>query len=75
MSNLYANLHSTHGGVGFDSTPDVYDHAVVSEYLGTSGQRGGPLVTSTDETQRGDFRLYNSDKNATMKQCVEMSCF
>jgi hypothetical protein len=33
----------------------------------STGQKGGPLVTSNNETMRSDLRLYESDKNVTMR--------
>jgi hypothetical protein len=59
--------NNTNGGSNFDSTRGVFDPAVVGEYLSWTGRKGGPLVTSDNETTRSDLRLYESDKNTTMR--------
>jgi hypothetical protein len=58
--------NNTAGGIHFDSTVDVFDPLVVSEYLSGTGNAGGPLVTSFNESSKSDLRLYESDKNETM---------
>ena len=45
---------------------DVFDPLVVNEYLSGTGNQGGPLVTSFNDSSRSDLRLYESDSNATM---------
>lgn len=59
--------NNTNGGVNFDSTRGAFDPLVVHEYLSWTGQKGGPLVTSFNESSRSDLRLYKSDGNATME--------
>ncbi|KAI0438704.1 heme peroxidase [Xylaria telfairii] len=59
--------NNTNGGINFDSTRGMFDSRVVHEYIDDSGNRGGSLVTSFNETSRSDLRLYESDGNATMK--------
>lgn len=44
----------------------MFDSAVVHEYIDNTGARGGPLVTSFNESSRSDLRLYESDGNKTM---------
>ncbi|KAH7348930.1 heme peroxidase [Rhexocercosporidium sp. MPI-PUGE-AT-0058] len=68
------------GADTFDSTPFVYENKVVQEYLSAKGKAGGPLVTTKNETFRTDFRIFNSDKNATIKamsapQDFQDTCF
>ncbi|KAI1207825.1 heme peroxidase [Annulohypoxylon truncatum] len=58
--------NNTNGAVNLDDTRAVFDSAVVHEYIDSTGQRGGPLVTSFNETSRSDLRLYESDDNKTM---------
>ncbi|KAI1136418.1 heme peroxidase [Hypoxylon sp. FL0543] len=58
--------NNTNGAVNLDSTRAVFDSAVVHEYIDNTGARGGPLVTSFNETSRSDLRLYESDSNKTM---------
>ncbi|KAI0880494.1 heme peroxidase [Annulohypoxylon maeteangense] len=58
--------NNTNGAVNLDGTRAVFDSAVVHEYIDGTGQRGGPLVTSFNETSRSDLRLYESDRNKTM---------
>lgn len=67
VSNASVSPTNTNGGSNFDSTRGVFDPNVVGEYLSSTGQRGGPLVTSFNETSRSDLRLYEADGNATMK--------
>jgi hypothetical protein len=62
---------NTAGGIHFDSTVDVFDMKVVHEYIDGTGNQGGPLVTSFNESSRSDLRLYESDGNATMYQLYE----
>jgi hypothetical protein len=59
--------NNTGGGEDFDTTPVNFDINVVHEYLTGEGQGGGPLVTTANVTVRSDLRLYESDRNATMK--------
>lgn len=59
--------NNTNGGVNFDTTHGGFDTRVVSEYMDGTGQGGGPLVTSFNETSRSDLRLFESDGNKTMK--------
>jgi hypothetical protein len=65
------NKTNTAGGIHFDSTVDVFDMKVVHEYIDGTGNQGGPLVTSFNESSRSDLRLYESDGNATMRQLYE----
>lgn len=62
---------NTAGGIHFDSTVAVFDPLVVTEYLNGTGQQGGPLVTSFNESSRSDLRLYESDNNATMTKLAQ----
>ncbi|OTA99479.1 hypothetical protein M426DRAFT_67718 [Hypoxylon sp. CI-4A] len=57
---------NTNGAVDLDNSRAVFDSAVVHEYIDNTGARGGPLVTSFNETSRSDLRLYESDGNKTM---------
>lgn len=59
--------NNTAGGIDLDSTRTTFDIAIVNEYLSGYGQRGGPLVTSDNVTVRSDLRLYESDRNVTMR--------
>lgn len=42
------------------------------EYIDGTGQLGGPLVSSFNDTSRSDLRLYESDGNATMQSLYNM---
>jgi hypothetical protein len=59
--------NNTNGGSNFDTTRGVFDPNVLGEYLHWTGNKGGPLVTSHNDTMNSDLRLYESDKNATMR--------
>ncbi|KAK5632430.1 hypothetical protein RRF57_008144 [Xylaria bambusicola] len=65
--NSTLSENNTNGGINFDSSRGMFDPLVVQEYLDGTGQRGGPLVTSFNESSRSDLRLFDSDKNTTMK--------
>lgn len=65
------NETNTGGGIHFDSTVDVFDALVLTEYLNGTGNRGGPLVTSFNISSRSDLRLYESDNNTTMIKLAE----
>ncbi|KAI1753198.1 heme peroxidase [Xylaria castorea] len=65
--NSTVSANNTNGGINFDSTRGMFDSLVVHEYIDGSGNRGGSLVTSFNETSRSDLRLYESDSNATMQ--------
>ncbi|KAJ7689952.1 heme peroxidase [Mycena rosella] len=65
--------NNTGGGIHFDATPAAFDVDVLNEYLGWTGQMGGPLVTTDNITVRSDLRLYLSDNNATLQGLAESS--
>ncbi|KAI0136163.1 heme peroxidase [Xylariales sp. AK1849] len=64
--------NNTNGGVNFDVTRGAFDTNVVHEYIDNTGQKGGPLVTSFNETSRSDLRLFESDANKTMQELYAM---
>ena len=66
MDNSTVGPDNTQGAGHLDATNAAFDIDVVNEYLEGNGQRGGPLVTSFNESSRSDLRLYTSDDNATM---------
>lgn len=45
---------------------------MVHEYIDGTGQLGGPLVSSFNETSRSDLRLYESDGNKTMQELYDI---
>jgi hypothetical protein len=67
VDNSTVSATNTNGGANFDSTRGAFDPLVVHEYLSWTGKKGGPLVTSFNESSRSDLRLYESDGNATME--------
>ena len=58
------------GRVPFDETVGAFDLTVVSDYVNWKGDKGGPLVTTTNKTVQSDLRLYSSDSNATVERLV-----
>lgn len=64
--------NNTNGGADFDTSRAVFDRNVVREYIASTGNRGGPLVTTDNETTRSDLRLYESDGNATMQALYDL---
>ncbi|RYN34361.1 hypothetical protein AA0118_g11524 [Alternaria tenuissima] len=66
VDESFVTPENTNGGSNFDTTRGVFDPNVLGEYLNGTGNKGGPLVTSYNDTMNSDLRLYESDKNATM---------
>ncbi|KAK6212466.1 hypothetical protein LQW54_005240 [Pestalotiopsis sp. IQ-011] len=64
--------NNTNGGANFDTSRAAFDSRVVHEYIDGTGQLGGPLVSSFNDTSRSDLRLYESDGNATMQNLYDM---
>ena len=56
------------GRIPFDESVDKFDNNHVKEYLDGTGLRGGPLVTTSNVTNRADLRLFLADRNATAKK-------
>ncbi|KAF8859171.1 heme peroxidase [Acephala macrosclerotiorum] len=75
VDESYVTSTNLDGGEPFDSTPAVFDSAVVNEYLDQTGSFGGPLITAPNVTDRSDLRLYISDSNATMQSISEEAAF
>ncbi|KAI1330774.1 heme peroxidase [Xylariaceae sp. FL0255] len=69
--NSTLSATNTAGGINFDSTRAVFDPLVVHEYIDGTGQRGGTLVTSFNVSSQSEFRLYESDGNATMQSLYD----
>ena len=67
VDESFVTPNNTNGGSNFDTTRGVFDPLVVSEYVHWTGNKGGPLVTSFNESMNSDLRLYESDNNATMR--------
>jgi hypothetical protein len=67
VDETFVTPNNTNGGSNFDTTRGVFDPNVLGEYLHWTGNKGGPLVTSHNDTMNSDLRLYESDKNATMR--------
>ena len=77
-------VNNSQGRMAFDETVAVFDVDVsvntlpfccsllippsVDEYLSGTGNRGGPLVTTANQTVQSDLRLYTSDNNVTMER-------
>ncbi|KAI1810076.1 heme peroxidase [Poronia punctata] len=67
---------STENGEGpTDSTVDVFDNNVVTEYV--AGNTTNPMVVgpSIQATRNSDFKVFNSDGNVTVKALVEPKTF
>ena len=67
VDESFVTPNNTNGVSNFDTTRSIFDPRVVAEYLNGTGSRGGPLVTSYNETMNSDLRLYESDNNDTMR--------
>lgn len=66
---------NTDGRVAFDGTVSVFDFNTVNDYVHGTGDMGGPLVTTTNKTVNSDYRLYNSDSNATMTRLAASASY
>lgn len=66
---------ATNNESALDSTPDVFDNKVVTEYL--DGTTKNPLVVgpSVAAKHNADFVVFNSDKNVTMKTLASPTTF
>lgn len=60
----------TDGRLAFDETVAVFDVDTVTDYVSGTGDKGGPLVTTTNVTVQSDLRLYTADQKVTMKAYV-----
>jgi hypothetical protein len=60
----YVTSANTNGGCPFDATVAGFDNSVVQQYL--DGTTLNPLVTSYNETNRSDLRIFSADGNVTM---------
>ena len=74
-SNSTATQEGSDGRVAFDRTVSGFDNAHVTEYLDGSGEKGGPLVTTTNTTVQSDLRLFSSDNNATMQRLAQSNSY
>ena len=61
-------VNNSDGRVPFDDTVANFDINVVQQYIHGTGDRGGPLVTTSNKTVQSNLRLYNSDGNATVQK-------
>ena len=66
---------NTDGQVAFDETVSAFDVGVVSDYVGGTGTKGGPLVTTSNATVNSDFRIYSSDSNGTMTRLSQSASY
>lgn len=66
---------TANGESALDSTPDVFDNKVVTEYL--DGTTKSPLVVgpSVALKQNADFVVFNSDRNVTMNTLASPTNF
>lgn len=58
---------SKDGADSFDTTKDKFDNQNLVEYLSWTGKKGGPLAAGHNQDTNSDFRLFNSDFNATVR--------
>ncbi|KAI0571494.1 heme peroxidase protein [Pyrenophora tritici-repentis] len=71
VDDSFVTPNNTNGGSNFDTSRAVFDAKVVGEYVHWTGKKGGPLVTSYNDSMKSDLRLYESDGNATMRALLE----
>jgi hypothetical protein len=63
------------GPADFDTTPGNFDPLNVQQYLSGTGNGGGILAVGPNVTARSDFRIFNSDQNATVKTMTTQASF
>ena len=66
--NYSGSLDGSDGRDDFDETDATFDNTVASDYVSSSGDKGGPLVTTSNVTVQSDLRLYSQDQNATIER-------
>lgn len=74
-SNSTGTLVGSDGRIAFDETVATFDYTTVTDYVLSTGDKGGPLVTTTNVTVRSDLRLYESDQNATMERLSQSNTY
>lgn len=75
IQTLLLTNPSLDGADSFDSTPGVFDPAVITVYLSSTGTKGGLLVTGPNVDEHSDFRLYNSNLNITLESMTSLQTF
>ena len=66
---------NTDGRIVFDETVAVFDIDTVNDYVHGTGDKGGPLVTTTNKTVNSDYRIYNSDNNGTITRLSQSASY
>lgn len=66
---------NTDGRQEFDETVGGFDVKVVTDYVSSTGDKGGPLVTSSNKTVQSDLRLYSSDGNQTITRLSQSASY
>ena len=74
-SNSTGTVVGTDGRVAFDETVAIFDVDTVNDYVHSTGDKGGPLVTTANVTVRSDLRLYEADQNQTMDRLAQSSSY
>lgn len=74
-SDSTGTLDGSDGRIAFDETVDSFDSSTVTDYVHWTGDKGGPLVTTTNVTVQSDLRLYESDQNATMQRLSQSNTY
>ena len=63
--------NNTSGADNFDETSATFDQGNLMDYIHGTGKKGGPLVTSANATFRSDLRIFNSDRNETVRNLAK----
>jgi len=74
-ANSTGTLVGTDGRAAFDETVATFDVDTVSDYVKSTGLKGGPLVTTTNVSVQSDLRLYESDQNYTMDRLAQSQSY
>jgi hypothetical protein len=69
QDDRFVSPTNTNGGCPFSSLgPNHFNNQMAVDYV--AGHSQNPLVTSYNETNRADLRIYESDGNATIREYV-----
>jgi hypothetical protein len=65
--------NNTSGAENFDETSATFDQGNLMDYIHGTGNKGGPMVTTSNATFQSDLRIFNSDGNKTVAELATTS--
>ena len=75
VPSSYVSSTNTDGRQDFDETVGGFDVKEVTDYLTSSGDKGGALVTTSNKTVQTDLRLFSSDGNQTITRLGQSQAY